>query len=291
MLDLRHARRALTVSAIGLGLGFLVCASRTQADEFNSFLFDPYPVLQIASPTFQLASLTPVETPREAPAYRISEPFGAETSALVKGGLQNKWASVEKKLPHERRVLMRCRANAETCPPAAKRFLAVLDKASTLEGWARVRDINRAINLNIRPVDDMTQYGVIDLWASPLMTFASNAGDCEDYAIAKYVALQEVGIARDDLRLVIVHDRVLSEDHAVTAIRYDGRWHILDNRTLDIRQDADIAEFDPLFVIDSEGVKRMTPLASKPTSPPDTVSPAAMNLEISAGWQSAPLLM
>ena len=55
------------------------------------------------------------------------------------------------------------------------------------------------------------------------MAFASNAGDCEDYAIAKYVALQEIGIAAADLRLVVVHDEATKQDHAVAAVRYDGR--------------------------------------------------------------------
>ena len=264
----------------------------TQADEFDAFIFDPYPMFQIASPTIQLASLTPFETPQEAPTYRPSEPFGAETSALVKGGVQNKWASVKKKLPHERNVLMRCRADAETCPPAAKRFLAVLDKALSREGWARVEELNRAINLNIRPVDDMAQYGVVDLWASPLMVFASNAGDCEDYAIAKYVALQEIGFGKEDLRLVVVHDRATNEDHAVAAVRYDGRWQILDNRTLVIRQDVDIAEFNPLFVIDGEGVKRITKMvAAKSQDREANAIHAAMNLGFSSRWPSAPLLM
>jgi hypothetical protein len=51
----------------------------------------------------------------------------------------------------------------------------------------------------------------------------------------------------EDLRLLIVHLRGTNEDHAVTAVRYGGRWLILDNRTLDIRQDVNAAEFDPLL--------------------------------------------
>jgi predicted transglutaminase-like cysteine proteinase len=44
-------------------------------------------------------------------------------------------------------------------------------------------------------VSDLAQYGVTELWASPLTTFAAGAGDCEDYAIAKYVALRQAGMA------------------------------------------------------------------------------------------------
>ena len=35
----------------------------------------------------------------------------------------------------------------------------------------------------------------------------TGTGDCEDYAVARYVALREAGVTDDDLRLMIVHDR------------------------------------------------------------------------------------
>jgi predicted transglutaminase-like cysteine proteinase len=195
------------------------------------------------------------------------EPFGLETSAPIKGALQEKWTGVKNALPREANVMARCRESAETCTPAAKRFLAVIEKAASRKDWARVAEVNRTINLTIKAVDDMTQYGVRDLWASPLMTFASGAGDCEDLAIAKYVALREIGIHEEDLRLVIVRDHAANEDHAVTAIRYEGRWLILDNKKLDIREDISIAEFDPLFVIDGDSLKRAGTRISKPQHP------------------------
>ena len=166
-----------------------------------------------------------------------------------------------------------------------------MDKAQTRDGWARIAEINRAINLDIRPVDDMTQYGVVDLWTSPLRTFASNEGNCKHYAVAKYVALREIGIAEDDLRLVIVHLRGTNENHAVTAVRDNGRWMILDNRTLDIRRDIEISEFKPLFVIDSEGVKRMTASASKPQIAKTSTVSTAIELGVTTGAPGAPLLL
>jgi predicted transglutaminase-like cysteine proteinase len=194
----------------------------------------------------------------EAPAPAApwpTEPFGIKLLALVDGGVQNKWRAVKNALPREHAILMRCRAQAASCSPAATRLLAVIDRAQARDGWARIAELNRTVNLDIKPVDDMTQYGVEDLWATPLMAFSSNAGDCEDYAIAKYFALQEMGFGRDDLRLLIVYSRESREDHAVTAVRYDGRWNILDNRTLEIKADADIRDFNPRFSIDSDGAK------------------------------------
>jgi predicted transglutaminase-like cysteine proteinase len=187
--------------------------------------------------------------------------------------------------------MARCRDNFEACAPAAKRFLAVIEKAASRKDWARVAEVNRTINLTIKAVDDMTQYGVRDLWASPLMTFASGAGDCEDLAIAKYVALHEIGFSDDDLRLVIVRDHAANEDHAVAAIRYDGRWLILDNKNLDILEDRSIAKFDPLFVIDGDGIKRVEARALKPQNPWADASIIAGE-QLSFGWRSnAPILL
>jgi predicted transglutaminase-like cysteine proteinase len=277
------ARRTTALSAIGLGLGLLTCVGNAQAGKFEAAAYE--------ISTFQSAAAAPFEAPQAEPDARPSEPFGRSTSTLVKGGIQKKWDFVKRRLPGERRILARCRANGATCPPAATRFLAILDRAQTQHGWNRIAEINRAINLNIKPVDDMTQYGIVDLWATPLMAFASNAGDCEDYAIAKYVALHEVGISDSDLRLVVVHDRTAKQDHAVAAVRYDGRWLILDNRALEMRQDASITDFDPMFIIDGEGAKRMLPRPATPQDLQMSVAPVAANTPSSSGYRTAPLLL
>jgi predicted transglutaminase-like cysteine proteinase len=78
----------------------------------------------------------------------------------------------------------------------------------------------------------LVQHGVPDLWSSPLVTFTSGQGDCEDYAIAKLVALRELGFADDDLRLLVVFERGAPALHAVAAVRFEGRWLVLDNRRL-----------------------------------------------------------
>ena len=191
----------------------------------------------------------------ELPRLPAVEPFGLKTSELSRGAIVRKWKDVRKRLSHEQDIVSRCRAEPASCPTAAKAFLVIVDRAVAAHGWTQIAEINRAINLDIKPVADIDQYGVIDFWATPLMVFASHAGDCEDYAIAKYAALQQIGVSDDDLRLVVVHDQATREDHAVTAVRYDGHWLILDNRTLAIRQDVDVAQLQPLFVLDDAGVR------------------------------------
>jgi len=193
-----------------------------------------------------------------------AEPFGLFTSPVYAGGLQEKWRRLERKLDDERVQIALCDGDRERCvSPAALALLAIIDNGRNREGRARLGEINRAINLSIRPMSDMAQYGQIDVWSSPLETFASRAGDCEDYAIAKYMALAFAGIATEDLRIVIVHDTMHGEDHAVVAARLDGHWLTLDNRRMAMIEDANMRTYRPLFVIDQGGVMRYTDVPPK----------------------------
>lgn len=227
-----------------------------------------------------------VETRSYRAIATLLEPFGISGETLRGGGLARKWRTITRALVTEHRILAGCREDLDSCPPAAQRFLALIDKALTRDdARARIAEINRAINLTIRPVDDLTQYGVEEFWASPLTTFAAGAGDCEDYAIAKYAALREMGVAADDLRLVVVHDRDARDFHAVAAVRHEGRWLILDNRTLAIRDDSEIAHFNPLFVLDASSVKRLVAAPAKAPAPAPEIRRVA---EIASEPQSAP---
>jgi Predicted periplasmic protein len=168
--------------------------------------------------------------------------------------------------------------------PAALRFLAIVDDARAREGRARLGEINRAINLAIRPMSDEAQYGEIDVWSTPLVTFAHGAGDCEDYAIAKFVALRLAGISSDDLRLVIMRDTVHGEDHAVAAVRLDGHWLTLDNRRMAMVEDANIRNYRPLFVINQSGAMRYAdaPLLASLRGRED-IPPLALNVAAQPG--------
>ena len=110
--------------------------------------------------------------------------------------------------------------------------------------------INQAVNLAIRPASDWAQYGSADFWASPLQTLASGSGDCEDYAIVKYVVLRALGMAEADLRLIIVNDDKHKTEHAIVAVRDGQGWLILDNRTMFIVKAEDARYYNPLFVLE-----------------------------------------
>ncbi len=61
--------------------------------------------------------------------------------------------------------------------------------------------INRFFN-RFDFVDDLVHWQQKDYWATPIEFISTGAGDCEDYTIAKYFSLIELGIPEQQLRLM-----------------------------------------------------------------------------------------
>jgi predicted transglutaminase-like cysteine proteinase len=221
------------------------------------------PMALLAANEFGAVSVIKNETstataPSEPPARNDEQTaplFGMETEPVAAGELPKKWHRVEAAMAEDFAVVAQCRANG-TCPVAAQRLIDIGAVGAGRSGRARVGLINRAADLAISPTSDEMQWGVADHWSDPFETLLSRRGDCEDYAILKYAALLEAGISRDDVRIVILKNFFPNEDHAAVATRVDGRWLILDNRSLTLVRDRDVTRAIPEFMLDHNGVKR-----------------------------------
>jgi predicted transglutaminase-like cysteine proteinase len=200
--------------------------------------------------------------------------FGMATEPVADGDLADKWRAVEADIGREREVLARCRAQ-QACPAVAQSLLDIVAAGADHTGRARVGLINRAVDLAIKATSDEMQWGVDDRWSSPFETLRTGQGDCEDYAIVKYIALLQAGLSRDDVKIVILRNLLPNEAHAAVAARVDGQWLILDNRWLALVPDADVVRSIPEFVLDEGGARRFVasaagqgPGASQSTSGP-----------------------
>ena len=177
---------------------------------------------------------------------KSAEPFGVFAFAISSGSLRQKWLALKDRLDDDMVQLALCDGDRDNCAsPAALKLLAIVDQARARDGRARLGETNRAINLAIRAAND----GMDDVWSSPLETFASGTGDCEDYAIAKLAALRLAGIPAEDLRIVVVRDARAGEEHAVAAAKLDGRWLMLDNRRMAMVEDGAARSYQPLFTL------------------------------------------
>jgi len=225
-----------------------------------------------AQDNIQLALVDPTATP-DASAYgketkKSHEPFGLFTFVAPDGLVWVKWRKVADDIRAAEPALMRCLTNETACSPAAARFAAIVKEAREHEGRVRLNFVNQRVNNAIRYTSDMTQWGTPDEWSAPLAagkgSFDTGLGDCEDYAIAKYVALRAAGIPAKQLRVLLVRDNIARLDHAVLAANEDGHWYVLDNRWTAAVEDSDVRRFTPLFALDDQGVKLLAvPYASR----------------------------
>ena len=80
----------------------------------------------------------------------------------------------------------------------------------------QLANVNQFFN-QLNFVNDDQLWGKNDYWATPLEFIGSNAGDCEDFTIAKYFSLLELGVSDKKLRLVYVKAIILNQFHMVLA--------------------------------------------------------------------------
>jgi predicted transglutaminase-like cysteine proteinase len=107
--------------------------------------------------------------------------------------------------------------------------------------------VNAWVNAHIAFVEDRSQYGQNDHWATGVDSIRRGRGDCEDYALAKMQLLRAAGFSADDIYLSIVKDLVRRADHAVLVVRSEGRFLVLDNNTDRLVEAGANQDYRPVF--------------------------------------------
>ncbi len=119
-----------------------------------------------------------------------------------------------------------------------------------LKGKSRltiIEKINTRMN-KARYITDINNWGKKDYWASP-GEFMSRFGDCEDYAIIKYLSLKKLGFKQGQLRVVAVKDLNLKIGHAILVVYLDGKTYVLDNQIKQVVEARTIRHYQPVFSI------------------------------------------
>jgi len=84
-----------------------------------------------------------------------------------------------------------------------KQYKKMRKKASNLSTPKKLAHVNSFFN-KILPVDDETKYNSDDYWATRKEFIIEGRGDCEDYVIAKYFTLLELGVNKKNLYFAVV---------------------------------------------------------------------------------------
>ena len=105
-------------------------------------------------------------------------------------------------------------------------------------------------------IEDDKHWGQADYWATPGETVASHGGDCEDFSIAKYFMLKELGVPVQRLRITYVRAARSRQPHMVLAYydRPDGEPLILDNLDPAVRRASERTDLTPVYSFNDEDV-------------------------------------
>ena len=143
-----------------------------------------------------------------------------------------------------------------------KDWLQTVNSAKSLGEQARLTQINNFINHNIAFENDLGIWQQSDYWATPLETIGQGRGDCEDFAIIKYVSLRMAGVSANKLRLIYVKAKLKGADgpiqqaHMVLAYYASPNAEplVLDNLDPTIRPASQRSDLQPVFSFNSEGI-------------------------------------
>lgn len=94
--------------------------------------------------------------------------------------------------------------------------------------WARLVQVNAAVNTSIAPTTDREMFGRDEVWSYP-----TTRGDCEDYVLLKRRMLIDAGWPPSALLITVVR-KANGEGHAVLTVRTDRGDFVLDNLSGDI---------------------------------------------------------
>lgn len=130
---------------------------------------------------------------------------------------------------------------------AVKDWEAKIARFEGLDLEEKVRKVNALVNQQ-KYIEDKDRFQKSDYWATPA-EFFGKGGDCEDFAIAKYVSLKKLGVPESRMRVAIVMDEWKNIPHAILIVYTDGGPMILDNQVKEARWANDVNRYRPIYSI------------------------------------------
>lgn len=194
-----------------------------------------------------LTGLLPILFATPAYANDDGEALFGASSALLRGTVRNrKWhGMLDRHEKTSRSQKVKCASGVRGRDCRLSRWISYLTGLRDASPVDQIRKVNRKINRYLY-VTDIRNWGVLDYWAAPDEFFRRD-GDCEDYAIAKYLSLRFLGHDPETLRIVVVRDLNLRANHAVMVVFHHGESLVLDNQTRRLVEAARIRHYQPIY--------------------------------------------
>lgn len=188
------------------------------------------------------------------------------------------WQRVLHEVERETATYHDCEDAHKPCKPRAlMAWRAMLKGQAGEDPVAQLQAVNRFVN-RWESRTDQENYQKADYWASPL-TFLQRSGDCEDYAILKYMSLRQLGFDTEQLRLVVVRDMLRDLAHAVLAVHVEDEVYILDNLFQAVLPQRMVSQYLPYYSVNENArFSHLPPRSVLLASSPWAVEPSMVEL-------------
>ena len=183
------------------------------------------------------------------------------------------WVRVLEKIKGEKKDYKACNEDITKCrSPAMAAWQAKIRSVEGLPRRRQMEELNRFINSWTYRLDQ-ENYGDDDYWATPLQ-FLRRSGDCEDYAIIKYVSLRALGFPADKLRIVVVRDVLRNIAHAVLAVYLDNDILIMDSLFDGVLTHHQVTFYAPQYSVNEKRRwAHITPITRRPSTLNGVIAP------------------
>jgi predicted transglutaminase-like cysteine proteinase len=162
-----------------------------------------------------------------------------------------KWTGMLGRWATERRQASQTCVLGRTTGCEPREWRRIVDLLTPLELHAKLDAVNKLVN-RYPYTPSASNWLEPNHWETPF-EFLAKSGQCQDYAIAKFMLLRAAGVPNELLRVVVLRDRRLALDHAVTVAYVDGEALMLDNQIPDVVPVARIHHYQPYYSINETG--------------------------------------
>lgn len=133
---------------------------------------------------------------------------------------------------------------------------SLMQEGNGLSELEKLTLVNDFFNSNVQFVDDILLWNKADYWATPIEMLSLGAGDCEDYSIAKYFTLKQLGVDEDKLRITYVKAVNLDQAHMVLTYFENKRSIplVLDNLINEIQPANRRQDLVPVYSFNGTGL-------------------------------------
>ena len=161
-------------------------------------------------------------------------------------------------IDYVKRILNRCRyyiKQEEVVVRMLREWQNLILSNKSISEIDKLKKVNQFFN-QLEFVNDIDNWGEEDYWATPVEFIVCQAGDCEDFSIAKYFTLKKLGVDENKLNLTYAKAVELNQAHMVVTYyeQPEAEPLVLDNLIDEIKPASLRPDLLPVFSFNGIGL-------------------------------------